>query len=216
MNAYIFLNGHYHKNDSALARKILRNNRGRRKIIAVDGGIAFLQKMNIKPDIWLSDLDSAPRIKKGFLKNVEIEIYPAEKSKTDSELALDCCLKNKIASITIFGWYDRIYETDHLLGNLLLAMSGKFIKSAMSIKFIDSRQQVYALYDDTTVISGYKNWGLSIIPISSRVILTVIGVKYGAKNKLLRLGQTMSLRNEITSNRASVSIKGKALVIIRE
>ncbi|MEE9442354.1 MAG: thiamine diphosphokinase [candidate division Zixibacteria bacterium] len=216
MNAFIFLNGYYHKNDSGLVRKILRISRGKRKIIAVDGGIAFLQKIKIKPDIWLSDLDSAPRIKKGFLRDVEIKIYPSEKDKTDSELALDYCRKQKTALITIFGWYDRAYETDHLMGNILLPLNNASIKSGMRIKFIDSKQEIIALCNDKIMISGRKNERLSIVPVSSRVILSVKGVKYGAKNQTLRLGRTLSLRNEITSNRVAVSIKGKALLIIKK
>lgn len=216
MIAFIFLNGYYHKSDFDLIKNILKNYKNKRKIIAVDGGISFLQKIKIKPDIWIGDLDSAPRIKKELIKNTEIKIYPSEKDETDSELALDYCREKKISSIAIFGWYDRTNETDHLLGNILLPLNNKLLKSGLRIKFVDSKQEISVIYDDKMTYTGRKNSGLSIVPISNRVLLTIKGAKYNTENQYIKLGQTLSLRNKITSNRATVAVKGKALVIIKK
>lgn len=212
--AYIFLNGFYPRGDNLLVRRLIGQTRPRPVIIAVDGGIAFLQKNAVKPDIWISDLDSAPRIRKGFLKNVDVFLYPADKEKTDTELAIDFCAKQDLINITVFGWESRQGETDHLLGSLFLCRNFKGNKRFLRIKYINSRQEIIALRNETRTVRKYKGRGLSVIPISSKIVLTLTGTKYRAHALTIREGETVSLRNRITADRATICIKGSGLAII--
>jgi thiamine pyrophosphokinase len=212
--AFIFLNGFYPRGDDLFFRRLIRQTRPRPTLIAVDGGIAFLQKNTVKPDIWISDLDSAPRIRKGFLKNVEVILYPADKEKTDAELAIDLCAKQGLVNITVFGWESRQGETDHLLGSLFLCRNFKGNKRLLRIKYINSRQEIIALKNETRTIRKYKGRRLSVIPISSKIVLTLTGTKYRAHKLTIREGETVSLRNRITADRATINIKGSGLAII--
>ena len=214
MKALVFLNGHYFAQDSALIRRIIKAEGSSSVLIAVDGGLAILQKNNIKPDYWISDLDSSPRIKKGFLKHTELLFYPSAKDKTDTELTLDLCAALHIREITLFGWYDRRSETDHLLGNLLIWANPAFFKHKFEITYIDSHQTIYPLYNGRKIIRGHKGRKLSIVPLDKQTRLTLSGVKYPLTDAVVRRGQTISLRNEITSNRAVVESDKRVLVIV--
>lgn len=211
-NAYIFLNGRYLHGDTALIKRALKDSRPRPLIIAVDGGIAFLQKIGLRPDYWLTDLDSAPKIKKGFLQYCELLLFSSHKDKTDAQLALDLGRRLKLTTLTFFGWYDADYETDHLLGNLLLYENAAARK--MTITFRDSRQTIMPVKNDNRVLRGYKGCRLSVVPVSRKIKLTITGTAYRADGLTVTRGHTIALRNKITAMRATVAVDGSALVII--
>ena len=213
-HAFIFLNGFYHPGDGKLAWRILREMKRQPLIIAVDGGLSFLQKAEIRPDIWLSDLDSAPRIQKGFLKETQIYIFPGEKDKTDAELALDICYHRKIRAATIFGWYDRDDETDHLLGNLLLGSKVAGVPGKIDLEFTGEKQRIFPLCNGRLIIVKSRGRRLSVIPLNKCMTLTLSGVKYPAQNLKFSVGDTIALRNKIVKDRAIVTVSGSILVVI--
>jgi len=211
--AYIFLNGHYPKEDQQLIRGLVRTSRPRPLLMAVDGGLAMLLKLSIKPDYWISDLDSAPKVKRGYLTGIEVYLYPPDKEKTDAELAVDLCARLGVRDITFFGWDVRQAETDHLLGTLFLSRNLKGRKGGLSLRYLSTRQEIAAVKDATLIYRGYKGRRLSIIPMSARISLTLAGTEFPARKLTIREGETTAMRNQITSRRASVTVKGMALAI---
>lgn len=212
--AFLFLNGNYAPEDRTLAVRSVRAARSHPLVIAVDGGLTFLQRCGLPPDVWLTDLDSAPKIKKGFIHGTDMLLFPRRKDKTDGELALDFCLRRKIIEVTVFGWYDRRYETDHLLGNLMLCRNRAVTAGALRLRFLDSRQEIIPLRDETVTIRGCRGCRLSVTPLSGTIRLTAGGLDYPARNLPVRAGQTIALRNRIVADRAVVTVAGQALVII--
>jgi thiamine pyrophosphokinase len=211
--AFIFLNGLYVKEDFRLIRGLVRRTRPRPLLIAVDGGLSALQKLAIKPDHWISDLDSTPRIKRGFLKKIDVHLFSAEKAKTDAELALDLCAAKKATDVTVFGWNVRGTETDHLLGTLMLSRNLTRAKRGMRLCFLSSRQEIRVVKNGSVTYHSCKGYRLSVVPLSSRIALTTSGTKYPARSLIIRAGQTVALRNEITALRAKVSVAGLALSV---
>jgi thiamine pyrophosphokinase len=212
--ALVFLNGSYSTGDAKLVRELLRRTRPRPMVIAVDGGIGFLQKIGRKPDVWISDLDSAPRMRRGFLRGVDLLFYSPAKDKTDAELAVDLCVLEGVSEVTLLGWSLRGTETDHLLGNLFLCrrLGGK--TGRMRFRFLDSRQEVIPVIDGKHILNGYVGRRLSILPLSQKMSLTLTGTAYRAKNLTVHAGQTVAMRNIITANRATIAVKGTALAVI--
>ncbi|MDD4052219.1 MAG: thiamine diphosphokinase [candidate division Zixibacteria bacterium] len=212
--AFLFLNGSYQSDDRALVTRLMRDTRPRPLVVAVDGGLSFLQRCDLRPDVWLTDLDSAPRIKKGFINRTEMLLFSPRKDKTDAELALDLCLRKRIARVTIFGWYDRTNETDHLLGNVLLCQGRALAGSRMKMRFLDSRQEIIPLRNESLTIQGGRGRRLSVVPLTAGIRLTARGVDYPARNLLVHAGQTIALRNRIVADRAVITVAGTALAII--
>jgi len=212
--AFIFLNGLYQKGDMALVGRLIRRSHPRPMIVAVDGGIGFLQKIKIKPDVWISDLDSAPRLRAGFLKNIVILLYSRDKEKTDAELALEYCVRKKALDMTMFGWDSRDGETDHLLGNLFLCRNLIGPKRNVKLRFLDSRREIISLRDESRLLRGFRGRRLSVIPLSARISLSLSGTQFPARDLIIRAGQAISLRNQITSDTARISIAGSGLAIL--
>ncbi len=212
--AFLFLNGSYHTNDRALVKRLLRQTRPRPLLMAIDGGLTFLQKCDLSPDIWLTDLDSTPRIKKGFIDQTTIFLYPPQKNKTDGELALDLCRQKKIREATIFGWYDRTHETDHLMGNLLLSRCAAVAGGRLRLRFLDSRQEIYPLVNAAMRLTSCTGRRLSVVPLSAAIRLTLAGTEYAARALPVKAGQTIALRNRISAATARIRVEGAALVIV--
>jgi thiamine pyrophosphokinase len=212
--AFLFLNGHYYKEDRSMVLSLYRRAKPKPLLVAVDGGLAFIQRIGLRPKYWLTDLDSAPDIKKGFLKNTELLLHQSHKDKTDAELALDFCTRQRISDFTFFGWYDRNDETDHLLGNLMLAHLLKGIRKNIRLRFLGSRQEIHYLHNETKILNSSKERRLSVIPLDRSISLSMRGTEYKAAGLNVREGRTIGLRNRITAGRAVVTVKGSALVII--
>ncbi len=212
--AFIFLNGNYHHDDSKLVRRLYRGITPRPLLVAVDGGLKFMQKINLKPRYWLTDLDSAPRIRKGFLKDTEILVHAPRKDKTDAELALDLCAAIGRKNLSFFGWYDIADETDHLLGNLMLVRLPTVVQNTITLRFLRSRQEIYYLKNQSQIFSSCRGRRLSVVPLSRKIVINLQGTQFPARHLTVGQGQTISLRNHITARRAMVSVGGAALVIL--
>ena len=78
---------------------------GEALIIACDGGVRHLQKLGIKPDVIIGDMDSIEpaQLASYSAQGVKIIKYPANKDFTDTELALDYALNLKPTAIYIWG-----------------------------------------------------------------------------------------------------------------
>lgn len=87
------------------------------KIIAVDGGLNYVYKLNLIPQFILGDLDSVDKnILNHYKDTVELIKYPSEKDFTDLELALEIAKEQGATEIIILsGTGGRI---DHYLGNI--------------------------------------------------------------------------------------------------
>lgn len=213
--AFLFLNGHYHEGDRPLTKSLIRRTVPKPLIIAVDGGLAFLQKIDCRPAYWLTDLDSAPRIKRGFLRNTRLCIYPPHKDKTDGQLAVELSLRHRISDLTFFGWYDQTFETDHLLGNLSLGLHFQRMAPSLRIQYLSHCQEALLFHDETRILAGYTGWRLSVIPLNSRITLSLRGTEYSAERLVIRQGQTIAHGNRITAGKARIKVEGTAMVIIR-
>ncbi len=214
--AFLFLNGRYQTNDTQAVNDLSGTARIKPNIIAVDGGVSFLQKINLTPDHYIGDGDSFPALKltNEFFRNTVIHSYEPAKDKTDTELALDFCLKNGLTKISIFGWMAAEDESDHFLGNLMLPFCARFIKRKMNIQFLGSEKQVYPLSNDRQIIKGQKGRSISVIPIDRTIVLSLTGTKYKATNLILKRGGTHGLRNIVTARVAKAEISGSGLLMI--
>jgi thiamine pyrophosphokinase len=212
--AIVFLNGHYHAGDKAYLRKLLASLKPSPLIVAADGGLGFLQKTGLRPNVWLTDLDSAPKLKRAFLVGTEVLLYPPEKDKTDGHIALEFCRRRGMSRVIFFGWYDRSDETDHLLGNLLLGCLPELARTKIDLCYLGSRQEVHPLRRGRLIVRNRRGWRFSVVPLDRRVRLSLSGVAYPAESLVISAGDTRPLRNRIVTDRAVVAATGMILVVL--
>ncbi|NLL69892.1 MAG: thiamine diphosphokinase [Epulopiscium sp.] len=181
-------------------------------IICVDGGIIHAKKLGLTPDIIIGDLDSAPVAELSFFQNqkVPIQLFPKQKDKTDTQLALEYAIEKGASFVTIIGALGTRF--DHTLGNvhvLDLALDKK-----IPVVLINEYNHIYLISDriDVNIEQGKI---ISLIPFTPQVTgVYTKGLLYPLKNATLFAGVSYGISNEIIDTDGSISIdKGKLLVI---
>ncbi len=210
----LFLNNRYPSRNNDFYLKIMKN----KITVAVDGGIRFFIKNNLYPDVLIGDFDSAPRMSKKYLSNFKVIKHPAEKDKTDSQLALEIALVRGAKQIEICGALSAT-EIDHTLGNIfLLELVNKFEKKhgrKTNACLVGPTQKVFLLNNKTISLTGNKGDYISFIPITRRVKLDFKGLKYPPPSKPLVFGDSLTLRNQFQERKCLLSISGgKAIVVV--
>lgn len=181
-------------------------------IIAVDGGFDHLNKLSIKPDYLIGDMDSIKNFP-GIYDSVNIMKYPEEKDKTDTEIALEFAIRNKASEIMLFGMasHSRI---DHSLNNIFLLenLARKGIKNTL---VVNSSTRLSAV---NKKIKIYKKCGntVSLIPLSRKVKgISTSGLKYKLINDTLYRSKARGISNLISSNEAKIIFKEGLLLVIQ-
>lgn len=210
--AIVFVNGNL--SDLSQVKKIIAKED---YLIAVDGGVKYILKLGLTPQIIIGDFDSTP---KNILKKIgrtqrsaptKIIKYPREKDKTDFELAIDYCLEKKFQEIIIFGILgDRI---DHLMANIFLLAKTQTENKSVKIKIIEGNKEMYIL-NKKIVIYGQIGDELSIVPINKLEGVTTDGLSYRLIDYALPFGTTRGISNVLNETSAKIEVKkGVALII---
>jgi thiamine pyrophosphokinase len=181
-------------------------------IIAVDGGFSYLREAGIVPHILMGDIDS---LKEGdynlaIKKGVKIFLYPGEKDKTDTEIALEHALSMNPKEIKILGGIgDRI---DHTISNLGLLLNGLMRK--VPIFLMDGRQLVFIAEGFAEVIGEKGDW-VSLIPFTQRVDgIKTEGLKYPLMDEGLEWGKSRGISNELTEKRGKIIFSSGILIVV--
>ncbi len=180
-------------------------------IIAVDGGIAHLEKLKILPHLMIGDFDS---IKPGLLRKyrelgINIKEFPQDKDYTDTELALIEAKKISDSVILIGAFGNRI---DHTIANIYLLYEAK--KMGLDMKIINKHHTIYIILEgEKKSIPGRVGDIVSIIPILPSSNITTKGLKYPLNNDVIEFGHARGISNIKVEKEAWVSVgKGSLLI----
>ena len=208
MNRYaLFLNGRYLAQHLDYYRKL---SRGTVKV-AVDGGLRFFLKSGARPDLLLGDLDSLTADEISTVPESRVMRFMRNKNKTDSQLAVEYCLKNKADEISMI--MPSVGEIDHFIANfLMITPLLKKMTHPPKLTVFNHAFRCDYLCNRKMALRSAVGDRVSIIPLRvSR--LTCTGLMYGADRLLLKPGETVALRNRTISTDASVSIDGEGWLI---
>jgi thiamine pyrophosphokinase len=95
----------------------LRQQMAGRRVIAADSGILHAEALQVQPELWIGDFDSAPPEALEAHAGVERQAHPPEKDMTDGALALEAALARGARDILFVGALEG--RTDHALAHLL-------------------------------------------------------------------------------------------------
>ncbi len=208
----IFLPGTYRRAHLEFYRGLCRKAR----LVAVDGGCRFFRAVGMTPDVIIGDIDSVSSIPSQFHEKSQLLIYPRDKNKTDLQLALEYCVSEKSRAVDIVS--PGVGEVDHFLGNVMLLglfdkLSG--VSTKPKIRIVSADYEILWVHDSRRSFSDCVGDRLSVIPMSATIRLTCRGTEFTADRIRIAQGHSRGLRNQITAQRASVGIEGKALVVHR-
>jgi thiamine pyrophosphokinase len=179
-------------------------------IIAADGGLKHLNSLNISPTAIIGDMDSTSP---DMLKNQTAEIikFPAKKSQTDTELAVEYLQSKGYDKIFLIGATGK--RLDHELGNISLMAN----TTQTQLFIIDKNTITFALDNEwnNTSFQRKKESLVSIIPFGRTLpCLTTTGLEYPLNKQPLQNpchGISNVVNNEETT---TITIENDATAII--
>lgn len=179
-------------------------------VIAADGGLAVLEKMNIKPDFVLGDFDSL-----GYIPNVKnIEVHKVEKDDTDMMLSVEKAAKEGYNEIEIFGGTGG--RVDHTVANFQTMLWAS--KRNIKIKMTDKNYVYYMITNGTLEIEGTDGADLSVFAFGGDAKgVTIKGGKYQAEDVTLTMDNPTAVSNSFIGKMVHISVdKGSLLVIAKK
>lgn len=184
-------------------------------VIAADGGATSLDRLGLRPDVLVGDLDSTTSTLVDRLEasGTRIERHPADKESSDTELALGAAMASGATPIVVLGAFggDRI---DHELANVLLladpALAGR------DIRLVRGRSTVRIVHGRARAeLEGPAGGTVTLMPIGGDVTgVTTYGLRWPLDGATLRMGRSRGLSNEIVAAPASVQLEHGTLLVV--
>lgn len=184
-------------------------------VIAVDGGLAAAQHMQLKPDYCVGDFDSVSREAYEYFQKqtgINWETHPPEKNETDTELAIHLALRKEAEVIHIFGATGT--RMDHTLASIGLLQIP--LEAGAECWLIDGHNRI-TMIDEEFSLCKAKTFGkyVSLIPYTESVSgLTLTGMKYPLQDYTMTQGNSLGISNEILEAEARIQIKKGKLILI--
>ena len=207
-NANIILNGDLNADDKSIL--LLQSG----YIIAVDGGLRHLRRLERLPDILIGDLDSVKEADLEWCQTggVRIEHYPREKDQTDFELALIHAIQAVDGSITIYGALGG--RTDHILANISLLASPIVAGRDMRI---ENGSESLSMIHNHQIITGAVGDIISLLPWGGVCQgVTTRGLQYALRDETLYPESSRGISNLMISTQAEVICKKGSLLCVHQ
>jgi len=182
--------------------------------IAVDGGLAHMVALELKPMLIIGDLDSADPgdVERFQSQGVEVRRFPMDKDETDLELAIDAAIEMEPAVIWVAGALGK--RLDQTLGSVFLLSHPQL--SGIDVRLVDGTREVF-LIRDSARITGKPGQRISLIPLNGPVeSVRTDGLKYPLRSETLIPHKTRGISNVLTDSSAAVSLGRGTLICIHQ
>ena len=182
-------------------------------VIAADGGSHHADKLNLRIDVVVGDLDSLDDISQARLGagGTHFETSSTQKDETDLELALLYALRQGVEKIAVLGAMGG--RLDMSIANLLLLTHPRLVQAHIEIWSGD--QTAWIIRPPGDEIQGKAGDTLSLIPLNgeARGVITE-NLAYSLKDETLHTGPSRGLSNVLISETASVQIREGNLLAV--
>ncbi|MCK4357311.1 MAG: thiamine diphosphokinase [Candidatus Cloacimonetes bacterium] len=182
-------------------------------IIAADGGANYLCKKGIIPDVLIGDFDSiSPEYLNVLKKKSNIIKFPVDKDKSDTELAIEYCLKNGYNDITLINAVDG--RLDHSLTNIFLIE--KFIKQGLKLHFLNAKSEIYVVTNKANIPAKIGT-NISLISLTDfTLVKETKALKFPLNNEKLYRSSSRGISNITTEKKFSIIVSSGILLVIIE
>lgn len=181
------------------------------RVIAADAGIGHAAMLGLTPELWVGDFDSIPPALPDRLASVPRRTFPAEKDKTDGELAIDAALDRGATSLILAGAFGGA-RADH--GFLHLALAVRLAENGTVILLTSGAQEGVPLLCGNPLEFDYADGTLfSVLGFSDLSGLTVEGAKWPLQRVEVAFGSSLTLSNEVKGRLRITLERGRAMLL---
>ncbi|MEZ5812310.1 MAG: thiamine diphosphokinase [Rhizobiaceae bacterium] len=183
-----------------------------RRVIAADGGIRHAEALDVDPELWLGDFDSAPSNVPARYAGLARQSYPRDKDLTDGEIAVNAALASGATKLLLVGAFGG-RRADHALLHKLLAM--RLAGDGIAVLLSDGMQEGRPILPGRHEFDLPQNTVFSLIGFAALSGLSITGAKWPLDNVEVALGSSLTLSNEVAGRLAVTLEKGQALMIVQ-
>ena len=173
------------------ATRRLKSQIQKARIIAADGGMAHAETLGLTPELWVGDFDSTPDDLAERHKAVPRHAFPAEKDKTDGEIAVDEAMRLGAREIVMVGGLGG--QTDHALAHLGLIL--RLGRRRVAAFITSGEEEAYPILNGTHHLDLPRGSRFSVIPFTDLAGLDLEGVKWPLNNRSVPLGSSLTVSN---------------------
>lgn len=183
-------------------------------VIAADSGLHEAERLGVRVDIVVGDLDSADpeAVARARAGAVAVEQHPVDKDATDLALALARARAAGCERAIVFGGYGG--RLSHLLGNALALTAPSL--APMAVEWHVKGATVWVVRaGHTTHIAGGAGDLVSLLATGGPITgVETKGLRWVLDGDTLDPGSTRGISNEMTAETATVALRrGVALVV---
>lgn len=181
-------------------------------IIGADSGADSIRSLGIAPHIVVGDLDSISTETLAWVKRNDVVIreFPADKDKTDMELAIEEAVAAGATEITLTGaWGGRV---DHSLANIFLLRTA--LRHGIECCIKEEDGDIF-IVDRRTVVSGAPGDTVSLLALEACAGVALDGFKYKVPDGKLSPGSTLGISNILLGKQGKIELQSGLLLIYR-
>jgi thiamine pyrophosphokinase len=164
------------------------------RVIAADNGMVHAETLELAPELWVGDFDSAPPDLMARYRDVEREVYPEAKDASDSELAVDAAVRRGARDIVLVGGFGG--QSDHALSHVMLAV--KLAREGLTAMVTSGDEEAYPLVPGRHRLDLPLGSRVSLIALSDFGALGLSGVQWPLEKRHVLFGSTLTLSNMVT------------------
>ena len=172
--------------------------------ISIDSKPENLNKLGIKPNLILGDLDTAS-IHNSDSNTKVIKLY--DQSKSDFEKSLDYCISENIRNLYILGATGE--RDDHNLANIMIAQQ---YSDVLHIELITNFFQIFFVNGSKEILEK-KDRNLSMISLLDDNKITTSGLQYNLSDEKLN-SYSHGISNRIVSDKCLIKSEKKLILFI--
>jgi thiamine pyrophosphokinase len=184
-------------------------------VVAADGGARLARDLGLTIDLWVGDGDSlrGDELEELRAAGVPIDLVPADKDESDTELAVLAAAARGATDITILGGLGGP-RVDHALANVTLLAHPALTGHASRI--LSDRARVMLLNGPASLeLRGAAGDLVSLLPLGGDAEgVTTNNLRFPLTDERLEAGRTRGLSNVRLTAVARVSLKKGRLLVV--
>jgi thiamine pyrophosphokinase len=180
------------------------------RVIAADSGMKHGAALELVPELWVGDFDSAGLALKQAYHDTPRHVFPAAKDATDGAIAVREAIAKGASEIIFVGAFGG--QFDHALAHAtqLIALAERNIKTFAT----SGGEEAWPLLNSLTLWQIPKGTRVSVVGFTVLKALSIIGVRWPLNKQDVAIGSTLTLSNESTGDVALTLEQGRALVLL--
>jgi thiamine pyrophosphokinase len=180
------------------------------RVIAADAGIRHAATLGLMPELWLGDFDSVPVNLDPRFADLPRATFPAEKDRTDGELAIDAALRLGATSLVLVGAFGGA-RADHAFLHFALAL--RLAEAGIEVLLSSGRQEALPLLPGSAGFDYEDGMLFSVLAFSELTGLSEQGAKWPLDNVDVPFGSSLTLSNEVRGPLRISLGSGRALLL---